>query len=82
MQDRLVKELRLAGIGMMEAANAWLPGFVASYNARFARLPANAKDLHRPAPAHDVLDEALAWREVRAVSANLTLHYDRMMLIL
>ncbi len=82
LQDRLVKELRLAGIGTMEAANAWLPGFIASYNARFARLPANAKDLHRPAPAHDVLDEALAWREVRAVSANLTLHYDRMMLIL
>ena len=82
LQDRLVKELRLAGIGTMEAANAWLPGFIASYNARFARLPANAKDLHRPAPARDVLDEALAWREVRAVSANLTLHYDRMMLIL
>jgi len=82
LQDRLVKELRLAGIGMMEAANTWLPGFIASYNARFARPPANAKDLHRPAPADDVLDEALAWREVRAVSANLTLHYDRMMLIL
>ena len=82
LQDRLVKELRLAGIGTMETANAWLPGFIASYNARFARAPANQKDLHRPAPAHDVLDEALAWREVRAVSANLTLHYDRMMLIL
>ena len=82
LQDRLVKELRLAGIGTREAANAWLPGFVASYNARFGRAPANEKDLHRPAPARDVLDEALAWREVRAVSANLTLHYDRMMLIL
>jgi hypothetical protein len=28
LQDRLVKELRLAGISTVEAANAWLPGFV------------------------------------------------------
>jgi hypothetical protein len=26
LQDRLVKELRLAGISTMAAANAWLPG--------------------------------------------------------
>ncbi len=82
LQDRLVKEMRLAGITTMEAGNAWLPGFIEAYNGRFARMPANAKDLHRPAPCADVLDEALAWREVRVVSTNLTLHYDRMMLIL
>jgi hypothetical protein len=29
LQDRLVKELRLAGIGTVEAANAFLPAFVA-----------------------------------------------------
>jgi hypothetical protein len=48
LQDRLVKELRLAGISTVEAANAWLSGFVEDYNKRFARAPANAKDLHRP----------------------------------
>src|SRR3954447_8243436 len=37
LQDRLVKELRLAGIGTVEAANAFLPAFVADYNARFAK---------------------------------------------
>ena len=82
LQDRLVKELRLDGISTMESANAWLPGFIDAYNTRFARPAGNKKDLHRPVCSHDVLDEALAWREVRAVSANLTLHYDRMMLIL
>lgn len=82
LQDRLVKEMRLAGISTMEAGNAWLPTFIEAYNERFAHLPANAKDLHRLAPASDVLDEALAWREVRMVSTNLTLHYDRMLLIL
>jgi transposase len=34
LQDRLVKELRLAGISTVEAANAFLPGFVTDYNAR------------------------------------------------
>src|SRR5208283_5733006 len=32
--------------------------------------------------AADDLDEVLAWREERTVTKNLTLHYDRMMLIL
>ena len=82
LQDRLVKELRLAGISTIEAANAWLPGFIATYNARFGRAPANAKDLHRPLSAADDLDEILAWREERTVTRNLTLHYDRMMLML
>jgi hypothetical protein len=27
LQDRMVKELRLAGISSIAAANAWLPGF-------------------------------------------------------
>jgi hypothetical protein len=35
LQDRLVKELRLAGISTIEAANAFLPSFVAHYNGRF-----------------------------------------------
>jgi hypothetical protein len=56
LQDRLVKELRLAGISSIEAANAWLPGFTAAHNARFGREPANAKDLHRKLRAADNLD--------------------------
>ena len=82
LQDRLVKELRLAGISSIEAANAWLPDFIASHNARFGRKPANAKDLHQKLSVSDDLDEILAWREERTVTQNLTVHYDRMMLIL
>jgi len=82
LQDRMVKELRLAGISAVAAANAWLPDFIARYNARFGRQPANAKDLHRPLTAADNLEEILTWREVRTVTNNLTLHYDRMMLLL
>jgi hypothetical protein len=82
LQDRLVKELRLAGISTIEAANAWVPAFMVDYNKRFARAPENAKDLHRKLTKADDLSEVLAWREERTVTKNLTLHYDRMMLLL
>jgi winged helix-turn helix protein len=82
LQDRLVKELRLAHIASIDAANAWLPTFIAEHNRRFGRAPANPKDVHRPLSVQDNLDEILAWREQRTVTRNLTLHYDRMMLIL
>jgi hypothetical protein len=41
-----------------------------------------AKNLHRLLAQADDLDEILAWREERTVTHNLTLHYDRMMLLL
>ncbi len=82
LQDRLVKELRLADVSTMAAGNAFLPGFIADHNARFGREPANTKDLHRKLTRSDDLDEILAWREERTVTRNLTLHYDRMMLLL
>jgi hypothetical protein len=37
LQDRLVKELRLLGIGDIETANAYLPEFIRQYNERFAK---------------------------------------------
>src|SRR5829696_8848329 len=82
LQDRLVKELRLAGIGTIEAANAFLPTFMAAYNARFGRAPRDAKDLHRPLAPHDDLDEALSWREERTVTGSLTLHYNKVLFLL
>ena len=48
LQDRLVKELRLAGISDMEAANAFLTAFIERYNAKFAKAPLCVDNLHRP----------------------------------
>jgi transposase len=41
LQDRLTKELRLAGSSTLDQANAFLPDFIARYNARFAKPPAD-----------------------------------------
>ena len=48
LQDRLVKALRLAGIDSIAAANAFLPSFIAQYNARFGKPPGESADAHRP----------------------------------
>jgi len=82
LQDRLVKELRLAGAATLAEGNALLPAFIADYNARFAKAPANSKDLHRRLRAGDDLDDAFAWKEERTLSQALTLQYDRVMFIL
>ena len=47
LQDRLVKELRLAGISNMEDGNAYLDGFVERFNTKFAKAPAKSDNLHR-----------------------------------
>src|SRR5437762_467127 len=82
LQDRLVKELRLAGAATLAAGNALLPAFTADYNARFAKPPPNKKDLHRPLHARDDLEDAFAWKEERTLSQALTLQYDKVMFIL
>lgn len=40
LQDRLVKELRIAGISNMDDGNAFLAGFVERCNAKFAKATA------------------------------------------
>jgi len=82
LQDRLVKELRLAGISSIEAGNAFLPAFMENFNRRFAKAPFNDKDLHRRLSGEDDIDEAFARQEERTVSQSLTLQYDKMLFIL
>ena len=47
LQDRLVKELRLADLSSIATAKVFLPGFITAQNARFAKTPARLDDLHR-----------------------------------
>jgi hypothetical protein len=83
LQDRLVKDLRLAGISTIEAGNAFLPGFMERFNARFAVAPARPNDLHRPLNvAPDRLRCILCRREQRHVGQQLTLSYERKQIML
>jgi hypothetical protein len=82
LQDRLVKELRLEGISSIDSANAFMPRFIEAYNARFAKPAREKHDAHRPLRADDVLDLVFAWRELRKVTKDLTLHYERKLYLL
>jgi len=83
LQDRLVKELRLAGIATLDAGNAFLPGFIERFNAHFAVTPARAGDLHRPLNLPpDRLRDILCHHERRHVSQQLTVAYDRQLFVL
>jgi hypothetical protein len=78
LQDRLVKELRLAGISNIEAGNTFLPGFLLAHNERFAVTPVRSEDMHRPLSVPvDKLTDILCHREQRYVGSQLTLSYDR-----
>ena len=70
LQDRLVSELRLRGIATLEAANAFLPEFLADYNRRFTHAPADATAAWRPAP-RDVA-AVLSCRYTRTVAHDNT----------
>jgi hypothetical protein len=82
LQDRLVKELRLRGIDTKEAANTYVPSFMADYNARFAKPPRSAFDAHRPLRDDEDLDRILTWRVLRKVTNVLTVQYDRVIYLL
>lgn len=48
LQDRLVKELRLAGITTKKEANEFLIKYIPKFNAKFAVVPNRKSDLHKP----------------------------------
>src|SRR5450759_552853 len=70
LQDRLTKELRLAGITTMEAANAFLPGFIERYNTRFAKEPQDPQSAWVPLPAELDTNYYFAIRESRKVRSD------------
>ena len=77
LQDRLVKELRLAGISDMVAGNTFLSAFMEHYNAKFAKAPARSDNLHRALNIEpDRLAEVFCLRDKRYVTKDLTLKYD------
>ncbi len=77
LQDRLVKEMRLAGISGMESANAWLPGFMADFNRRFAVAPRDDQDAHRAyRGTREDLTDILSVQVERTLSKNLSCQYE------
>jgi len=77
LQDRLVKEMRLAGINDMTQANAWLSTFIADYNRRFAVQPTVHEDAHLAyTDTSQSLAQRLSVQTQRTLSKNLSCQYE------
>jgi predicted transcriptional regulator len=77
LQDRLVKEMRLAGISDIAAAQAFLADYIKGFNAQFACEPRDLSDAHRAWTAGTAaLDAALAEHQERRLSKALTFSTD------
>ena len=70
LQDRLVSELRLRGLATVEAAQAYLPEFIADYNGRFGKPPAAPRAVWRRPPQDLAL--VLSCRYPRVVARDNT----------
>ncbi len=83
LQDRLIKEMRLADVNTIEEANAWLPQYISAHNARFACLPHCTDDVHRTVDESSAeLDDIFARQVSRSLTASLTLQYDKVIYML
>lgn len=76
-QDRLIKEMRLAGVATMEEANRFIAGYLPIYNRRFAVLPDQAADLHRSIPQGLDLNGVLCIKTERALCNDFTVAHNR-----
>ncbi len=81
-QDRLVKELRLAGVSTMAEANNFVEGYIDRFNAKFGKPAKSPRDAHRPLLERDDLEHVFTWQEERKVSKNLTLQFKKIMCLI
>ena len=84
MQDRLVKEMRLAAIANVQDANRFLwDVFIEKYNQRFGVAPQSPVDAHRPIQPGQELESVLCFKTERRIANDFTVRFkDRYFQIL
>jgi hypothetical protein len=80
LQDRLIKDMRLAKIDTPQAGNAFLESWIPEHNQRFAKISTDPYNAHRPVVFDDqTLEMILSIRETRKLSKNLEFSYNNQM---
>jgi len=76
LQNRWVKELRLAGVSTLQAANDLLDKMLLpAFNSSFAKPAVSPNDAHRPLNKAFNLDSILSFRERRTIANDYTFRY-------
>ena len=76
LQDRLVKEMRLARVKSVVQANEFLIKYHPMYNAKFKVKPVSEVDVHQPALSMRELDKIFCIREERTLRNDFTIAYN------
>lgn len=76
LQDRLVVEMRLAGIRTVAEAKVFVTGFIKELNSRYAVAAAQTKSVFRKSPRQEILDDILCRKEFRVVANDHTVSYQ------
>lgn len=74
-QDRLIKEMRLDGIGTMQEANEFLKRYLPIHNKRFGKEPLKRADLHRPLPRGIKLKDIFCIKGIRTITNDYTVRW-------
>lgn len=81
LQDRLIKELALAGIRKIEAANRWIwEVYLPEHNARFAKPAELSESAFVAVKDKDLLGDILCVQEERIVARDNTVTWGRLKL--
>ena len=76
LQDRLPKEMRLAGINSWEEGNNFLLEYTKKFNQKFAVPPAILESAHTSLAPEERLEEILVQKFTRLLSKTLTISFQ------
>lgn len=75
LQDRLVKEMRLAGISSLEEGNVFLPSYIERHNQKFAKTPKSTINAHKALDPDCILERVLCLHFERTISKDLMISW-------
>lgn len=82
LQDRLIKELKLAKVMTIDQGNQFLVSWLPVFNRRFMVTPASTVSSYRPVSNHRSLDLIFSIQEDRLVRADNTISFEGTMYLM
>jgi transposase len=76
LQDRLVKEMTLAGVKTVDDANAFLQKYIPEFNQQFGVKAAKEGDAYVSIPSTTNLDRVFSVQEERRVANDFTVRFE------
>lgn len=82
LQDRLVKELRLANISTLDDANIFLEKYLIKFNSQFSRPAKENVSFFNRLSSHINLNWICAIKDIRTISSDYTIHWRARLFLL